>query len=78
MKPWQRCFTVGKWSHQLECDNPLKGKEGDWVDDWTVLQNRDDGIFTDGPVTKRFYSSKKDAERGAAQIYNSIEKKLLR
>lgn len=77
MRPWQKVFTVGKWSYQLTYDHPIKGKCGDWVDGWTVLKNRDDGVFTDGPVTKRFYSSKKDAERGAAQIYNSIEKKLL-
>ena len=28
-------------------------------------------------ATARFYSQKKDAERGAAQIYNHIEKSLL-
>lgn len=77
MKPWQKHFTVGKWSHQLEYDNPLKGRCGDWVESWTVLKNNADGITTDGPATKRFYSSQKDAERGAAQIFNSIERKLL-
>ena len=78
MKPWQNCFTVDKWAHQLEPDSSWgRGQEGDWVESWTVLKNNPDGYAPGPPVTKRFYSSKKDAERGAAQIYNNIEKKLL-
>ena len=45
---------------------------GDWTVGYTVFN-----VLNSERVTKRFYSSKKDAERGAAQIYNHIEKSLL-
>jgi len=45
---------------------------GDWTEGYTVFN-----VLNAERVTKRFYSSKKDAERGAAQIYNHIEKSLL-
>ena len=65
-------FYIGTWSHQIHSDHPFYGPEGSWVESITVLS-----LEHKTPVTKRFYSSKKDAERGAAQIYNHIEKSLL-
>lgn len=70
-KPWNRIFHVGKWLHQLEVDSH-RGRCGDWVESLTVLSNE-----TGGPVTKRFYSDEGGARRGAAQIYNTIERQLL-
>ena len=77
MKPWRKHFTVGKWARQIESDHPFHGPQGSWVESWTVLKNNE-GYAPGPPVTKRWYGRKKDAERGAAQIHNSIERKLLR
>lgn len=70
-KAWNKAFKVDKILRQLPC-NTWQGKEGDWVESITVLS-----VATGEPVTKRFYSRAIDARRGAAQIYNQIEKKLL-
>lgn len=70
-KPWEKMFKVDKVLRQLP-HNTWQGREGDWVESITVL-NKDTGE----PVTKRFYSRAIDARRGAAQIYNRIEKVLL-
>lgn len=70
-KPWEKMFKVDKVLRQLPCDS-WQGREGDWVQSITILNKE-----TGEPVTKRFYSRAVDARRGAAQIYNRIEKVLL-
>lgn len=71
MKKWESSFIVAKIPRQIDWgpDHPCTGN---WQESWTVLNKQ-----TGEPVTKRFYSMEEDAKRGAAQIYNSIEKKLL-
>lgn len=70
-KAWERMFEVGTILRQLPY-NTWQGKEGDWVESITVLNKE-----TGEPVTERFYSRTIDARRGAAQIFNRIEKVLF-
>jgi hypothetical protein len=72
VKRWQSMFYIGKWLRQITSDHPFHGPEGSWVESITVLS-----LEHGSPVTKRFYSREVDAQRGAAQIYNRIEKSLL-
>jgi hypothetical protein len=71
MKEWEKVFRVGLRTRQLEQDHSM-GRQGDWINSWTVFS-----LEHGEPVTKRFYSREEDAKRGAAQIYNAIERKLL-
>lgn len=69
MKPWQSQFEIKE--AYIEKIHHLTGAS-DFV--------RRYGVFykgTDKRPNERYYSGRKDAERGAAQIYNSIERTLL-
>jgi hypothetical protein len=69
MKPWQSQFEIRE--AYIEKIYHLTGAS-DFV--------RRYGVFykgTDKRPNERYYSGRKDAERGAAQIYNSIERTLL-
>ena len=67
MKKWQTMFEI----RRVETNRPT---------DDGLYQRVSFGVFikgTDERPNKRWYSYEKDAERGAAQIFNKIEKTLL-
>lgn len=69
MKPWQTQFEI-KEAYVEKIDGVFGAS--DFV--------RRYGVFykgTDKRPNERYYSGRKDAERGAAQIYNAIERALL-
>lgn len=69
MKPWQTQFEIRE--AYVEKIHHVSG-----ASDFVLRY----GVFykgTDNRPNKRYYSMRKDAERGAAQIYNRIEKVLL-
>lgn len=69
-KEWQKVFYIGEVHYQKDWgDHP---QTDDWTYAWGVYNKA-----TDELVTKRKYSGWNDACRGAAQIYNHIEKSLL-
>lgn len=69
-KPWESYFYVSQVFYQKDWgDHP---STGDWTQAYTVFCKE-----TREPVTVRRYKLLQDAKRGAAQIYNKIEKTLL-
>lgn len=72
MKAWQNMFEVKRG---LKVDAPEGNSSWAFPHRTYAFSVYKKG--TDERVTQRWYSMERDAQRGAAQIYNQIEKKLL-
>ena len=69
MNHWREMFEIAKETYQLDWgDHPT---DGDWVEAYIVVFKN-----TSKKPNNRRYSREKDAERGAAQIFNDIKRKI--